>query len=89
MTPKNEGHHSAFPINSTSTHAVGCRSHEQGLTMRDYFAAKALQAMNLKDNGKYSQVDRENRLPTEEARWVAQAAYRYADAMLEARKDKL
>lgn len=43
---------------------------DRGMTLRDYFAAKALS--NLADNG-------------QSAEFTAQRAYEYADAMLKAR----
>jgi len=48
---------------------------QSGMTLRDYFAAKALQGLLLDDNGDFS--DRV---------WLAQECYAFADAMLEARK---
>ena len=53
--------------------------------LRDYFAAKAMAAMSLKWDGAYSPNDRLRDQPKADARWVATAAYRYADAMLKAR----
>jgi len=54
-----------------------------GMTLRDYFAAKAMAAMApLKWDAAYSQNDRGRGQPEADARWVAIAAYRYADAML-------
>jgi hypothetical protein len=57
----------AFPV------AYGGSS-KDGLRMRDYFAAKALQGM-LADPGLIGNTEQ-----------VAQVAYRYADAMLKARE---
>ena len=48
------------------------------ISLRDYFAAKAMSAMELKDDGK--RVG--DAIGLMEAKWVARAAYRYADAML-------
>lgn len=47
---------------------------ERGITMRDYFAAKALQALIAAEHGDLAHIH------------GAKDAYRYADAMLEARK---
>ena len=44
-----------------------------GMTLRDYFAAKALQGLLLDDDGDFSDRD-----------WVAEKAYAFADAMLKA-----
>jgi hypothetical protein len=57
----------AFPINGNDVHA----SHP-GMSLRDYFAARAMQAFCPQNNITY--------------RTVAEMAYRQADAMLEARK---
>jgi hypothetical protein len=45
-----------------------------GMTLRDYFAAKAMQGLLLDDNGDFSDRD-----------WLAEKAYAFADAMLKAR----
>jgi hypothetical protein len=45
------------------------------MTLRDYFAAKAIQGFLFDDNGDFS--DRQ---------WMAEKAYAFADAMMEARK---
>jgi hypothetical protein len=47
----------------------------EGMTQRDYFAAKAIQGFLFDDNGDFS--DRQ---------WMAEKAYAFADAMMEARK---
>ena len=49
---------------------------EKGMTLRDYFAAKAMQGF----------AACEYDFPSEE--FVAIAAYKYADAMLKAREEK-
>jgi hypothetical protein len=46
---------------------------QDGMTLRDYFAAKAMQACFVDDTNVYG---------------TARLAYRIADAMLEARKDE-
>ena len=46
-----------------------------GMTLRDYFAAKALQGLLFDDNGDFS-----------DRKWVAEKAYAFADAMMEARE---
>lgn len=58
----------------------------EGMSLRDYFAAKALEAMSLKDDGQFSIEAVRNKNDVLHADWVARAAYRYADAMLRARK---
>jgi hypothetical protein len=56
----------AFPV-------VANNWHRPGMTLRDYFAAKALQACFVDDTNVHG---------------TARLAYRIADAMLEARKDE-
>lgn len=65
----------AFPSNKPNEHQTGFYIHQNGLTIRDYFAAKAL-------NGMLNDYDWETE------RFViklAKSAYQIADAMLEAR----
>jgi hypothetical protein len=50
-----------------------CRFQEEGMTLRDYFAAKALQGF-ISRGGNYN------------AEFDADRAYAFADAMLKARK---
>jgi hypoxanthine phosphoribosyltransferase len=61
----------AFPV------AYGNGGRIEGMTLRDYFAAKAIQAMVSsmypKDSNHYDN------------KWYAENAYRIADAMLKAR----
>lgn len=52
-----------------------CRYNEEGMTLRDYFAAKAMQGM-LSDSAFDSTEER-----------IAYFAYRAADAMLKAREE--
>jgi hypothetical protein len=51
---------------------------EEGLTLRDYFAAKAMQGI-LANPGQLDNVN------NDAAKWVARDAYKVADAMLAAR----
>jgi hypothetical protein len=60
--------------------------HHPGMSLRDAYAMQALTGLHLKHDGLYSDSDRNDGVPKLDAQWVAQAAYRYADAMLEARK---
>jgi len=62
----------AFPLNG-GIEQLECKLPVQGMTMRDYFAAKALQGLIS------SEVDAKHNE-------VASHSYRLADAMLEARK---
>ena len=54
---------------------------EEGMTLRDYFAAKAMQKMLG------SEVEAKWMLNTFNTTSVSEAAYRMADAMLKARKE--
>jgi len=47
---------------------------QEGMTLRDYFAAKAIQGLLLDDNGDFS-----------DPKWLAERAYVFADAMMKAR----
>jgi hypothetical protein len=62
---------SAFPV------APDTYYHQEGMTLRDYFAAKAMQ-------GWLASFSCESRHPTESggAKYVAAASYAMADAML-------
>ena len=62
----------AFP----STHHNGWGEPEKGMTLRDYFAAKAMQSFTANVGWKVDQELFEE---------IAKGAYRQADAMLKAR----
>lgn len=66
----------AFPAEEDTEYpsAVVTTKH-QGMTLRDYFAAKAMQGLLLDDNGDFSDPN-----------WMAETAYAYADAMLKERQ---
>ena len=64
----------AFPMIRDMRHRPDW-DHEEGMTMRDYFAAKAMQGLLA--------ADTDWTMPVET---VAALAYEQADAMLEARK---
>ena len=64
---------SAFPSHGSMGEVV-----QQGMTLRDYFAAKALTSFLL--NQKPEHMD-------EPATYWAQAAYEFADAMMEVREE--
>lgn len=59
---------SAFPYDS-----VHSRLHERGMTLRDYFAARAMQAMVTSG------------FPRDEPDNIAKFSYRYADSMMKER----
>jgi hypothetical protein len=52
------------------------------LTLRDWFAGQALSGMRDLKGGYFSTQDLENGHADRVAVWAAEAAYRYADAML-------
>jgi hypothetical protein len=66
----------AFPRPSSQAHQHGMHNPQEGMTLRDYFAAKAMQGfMANKANPMHFQ-------PENDAAW----AYTIADAMLKARE---
>jgi len=67
----------AFPSHGSMGEVI-----EQGMTLRDYFAAKAMQGMMAYDPIKFI-IDNN----TSMAKSISINAYYIADAMLEARKD--
>lgn len=67
----------AFPVNELNAHE-GLYAQHFGMTLRDYFAAKAMQCMHEEPRVKpYSNLD-----------YKAEVAYQMADAMLKAREAK-
>lgn len=78
MTDKTGG--SAFPVPATEWHGA-----DEGMTLRDYFAAKAMQgdwAAQTEDTGYYSPQSADVILDN-----AAELYYRMADAMLRAREE--
>ena len=71
----------AFP----STHHNGWGEPEKGMTLRDYFAAKAMQAVYPKNWDMFMNETYEH--PEEVLRGAAKNAYELADAMLKAREE--
>ena len=74
----------AFPQNETSCQADWC---PQGMTLRDYFAAKAIQGLVIVrtvhyERGSNKEFGHSNLMSESLATW----AYEYADALLEERK---
>ena len=61
----------AFPLHNHGAQTLGL--HVTGMTLRDYMAAKAMQAL-IDNDGLFSEIPRQ--------------AYKLADAMLEARDGK-
>jgi hypothetical protein len=58
---------------------------DQGMTLRDYFAAKAMEALIQFES---QALPFQSRNTGDFGSRVSYAAYRYADAMLKAREDK-
>ena len=56
-----------------------------GMTLRDYFAAKAMQALIMKIELTVSKADCEH-FHIEKWKAISKGAYKYADAMLEEKK---
>ncbi len=73
MSAINDGG-AAFPLSRTSS----VSKNYEGMTLRDYFAAKALSGLAGR---KFHKGDREEGY----AEWAASMAYEFADAMLAAR----
>jgi hypothetical protein len=63
----------AFPLHNHGAQTLGL--HLSGMTLRDYFAAKAMQSILAREDGKF----------TTTLEYVGGKAYQYADAMLKAR----
>jgi hypothetical protein len=66
----------AFPLHNHGAQTLGM--HLSGMTLRDYFAAKAMQSFlnHLVEQGWYE----------DDLKLVAETSYRMADAMLKARE---
>jgi hypothetical protein len=72
----------AFPQNEATMHIDLPLENQQGMDLRDYFAAKALMA-TIETSHTYFEV---GDTLEQDVLTVAQMAYMYADAMMEARK---
>ena len=76
---------SAFPLPDLSSYGMGPRENMSGMSLRDYFAAAALQGLLAAplEGASFGSMT------SEQVRQLfAKGAYEYADAMLEARKRK-
>lgn len=67
----------AFP---TTIDNEGYQIDHQGMDLRDYFAAKAMQAIITRADDKSSEID-------EAVMWVGYYSYQIADAMMKARDE--
>ncbi len=76
---------SAFPSTFKSLSPEEGQVHRWGMTLRDYFAAKAMQSIVLTEH--YQKME----TPTFKYEYIgtalAEEAYRVADAMMEAREE--
>jgi hypothetical protein len=70
----------AFPRPASEAHQHGMHKPQEGMTLRDYFAAKAMQSILNSD--KYVGLIGVNRYEQR----TAEDAYKMADAMLKARE---
>ncbi len=75
----------AYPTNNWQKVVPLSTGYSEGMTMRDYFAAKAMQAM-LTSPEFMVVVTADQAVGANARERVSNVAYRYADAMLEARK---
>ena len=77
----------AFPV-TLSEHQTMASHHANGMTLRDYFAAKAMQGhwSNANGDSTLDWMEANPDLEEGELRIVAKLAYAQADAMLKARE---
>ena len=69
-------HEPAFPRPASPAHEYGFHKHQDGMTLRDYFAAKAMD-VSIHQVRDYYELDKD-----EMAKWC----FEMADAMLKARE---
>ena len=67
----------AFPAPAGVSHITS-----QGMTLRDWFAGQALSGIRELQGNWVPNNDEERGFAKRRAEWAAEAAYRYADAML-------
>lgn len=72
----------AFPLNNHGVQTLGM--HISGMTLRDYFAAKALNGMFANPDDSHENYDLSY---DDYVKEIARCAYKMADAMLKARKE--
>ena len=68
-----------YPIDASESHHWLDNPLDRGMDLRDYFAAKAMQAIIGKADDRSTAVE-------EVELWIGHYAYKVADAMMEARK---
>lgn len=74
-------HELAFPVKEVNNGGFTIKNHP-GMTLRDYFAAKAMHAML----STYPRPDTAQAEDTPDNRFLSEDAYGIADAMMEARE---
>jgi hypothetical protein len=75
----------AFPLHNHGTQTLGM--HFTGMTLRDYFAAKAMQAMFINQNVHSATMLLAKQTDTPEENVLAKLSYEVADAMMEERSE--
>ena len=71
----------AFPVTLLSGERYGQHNEHDGMTLRDYFAAKAMQTLLSRDHIEYASRN----MGSEPMKDLPRAAWAWADAMLAAR----
>ena len=72
----------AFARPASPAHEYGFHKHQEGMTLRDYFAAKAMQAFAMDEA-----INKEAETAPDWYKMIATASYDMADAMLKAREE--
>ena len=76
----------AFPRPSSQAHQHGMHNPQEGMTLRDYFAAKALSTILGQYDFTFFEDDDDEKDEDKFALIVAKNAYAMADAMMKARE---
>ena len=77
---------SAFPRPASEAHLHGMYSAQEGMTLRDYFAAKALSTILGQYDFTFFEEDEDEKEEDKFSFIVAKNAYAMADSMLKARE---
>jgi hypothetical protein len=75
----------AFPTAADNGHS----ENQDGMDLRDYFAAKAMVAILAEEMRTYKALeftDNGEEIPSTDLKWISHRAYYMADAMMESRK---
>jgi hypothetical protein len=76
----------AFPTAADNGHS----ENQDGMNLRDYFAAKAMVAILAEEMRTYKALeftDNGEEMPSTDLKWISHRAYYMADAMMESRKN--